>query len=60
MQQKKQSDTLEILVCDLILKLGKAHQQLEHLTNRVALLEEILQTKSILPFNLDQKDNILQ
>ncbi|MFD1706841.1 hypothetical protein ACFSCZ_08865 [Siminovitchia sediminis] len=42
MIRERQGESLERLVSDLIFKLGKAHQQIHHLTQRVEQLEHLL------------------
>ncbi|WP_062108504.1 hypothetical protein [Bacillus niameyensis] len=45
MQQSYQNDSMEILISDLIFKLGKANQQIHQLTIRVSQLEFLLQNQ---------------
>jgi len=42
---KGHSDSIEILIGDLIFKLGKANQQIHQLSQRVAQLEFLLQNQ---------------
>lgn len=45
MQQSYLNDSMEILISDLIFKLGKANQQIHQLTIRVSQLELLLQNQ---------------
>ncbi|MCJ8007947.1 hypothetical protein ACFFF5_14835 [Lederbergia wuyishanensis] len=45
MKTNKQGDSIEILIGDLIFKLGKANQQIHQLSQRVAQLELLLQNQ---------------
>lgn len=45
MKSSPRNDSLEILIGDLIFKLGKANQQIHSLSQRLAQLEQNLQQK---------------
>lgn len=48
------TDSLEILIGDLIFKLGKANQQIHAITQRVAQLEVLLQNHPSESFSFSQ------
>ncbi len=51
------NDSMEILIGDLIFKLGKANQQMHSLSQRVAQLEQHLQGYTTDQFSLSRNKN---
>ncbi|MBW8350307.1 hypothetical protein K0H71_12745 [Bacillus sp. IITD106] len=51
MRTNEHSDSIEILIGDLIFKLGKANQQIHQLSQRVTQLEFLLQNQQAESFS---------
>lgn len=60
MRRSGQGDSLELLVSDLIFKLGKANQQIHTLSQRVHQLERLLKQKKPAPFTPSKNYGLLE
>ncbi|MBO1004770.1 hypothetical protein [Pseudogracilibacillus auburnensis] len=60
MKQHSQAHSVEILIGDLIFKLGKANQQIHQLTQRIAHLEQVFHNQSTVSIRHFDKSRMTQ